>query len=66
MMVIGKEMESVSWDQIPAKAICICFAQNHLRNPSLLLQPMVWFVGFYCISTLEGYLMPNPLYIYDL
>ena len=29
---------------------------------------MVWFglVGFYGISTLVGYLMPNPLYRYRL
>ena len=27
---------------------------------------MIWFgwVGFYGISTIVGYLMPNPLYIY--
>ena len=27
---------------------------------------LVWLVVFYCISTLVGYLMQNPLYIYHL
>ena len=29
---------------------------------------MIWFglVWFYCISTIVGYLMPNPVYIYIL
>ena len=27
---------------------------------------MIWFGGFYGISTLVGYLMPNPLYTYIL
>ena len=32
---------------------------------------MIWLVGFYGISTIVGYLMPNPFYtfilnIYDL
>ena len=27
---------------------------------------MIWLVGFYGISTIVGYLMPNPLYTYIL
>ena len=27
---------------------------------------MIWLVGFYGMSTIIDYLMPNPLYIYTL
>ena len=27
---------------------------------------LVWFVGFYGISTFVGYLMPNPFYVNNL
>ena len=27
---------------------------------------MIWLVGFYGVSTIVGYLIPNPLYTYIL
>ena len=27
---------------------------------------MIWFSGFYGISTIVGYLMPDPVYMYIL
>ena len=34
-----------------------------LSNQILLVRRMIWF-GFYDISTIVGYLMPNPFYSY--
>ena len=55
-------------------------ANSSMRNSSNLISPFsmgdhvtiyikyIWFglVGFYGISTIVGYLMPNPLYTYEL
>ena len=35
--------------------VCVCVCV-HLQNCAIL----VWFVGFYDISTFVGYLTPNP------
>ena len=52
------------------KAVCISLPTNAFRKGMKLL--VVWqtrcfsldFVGFYGISTTEGYLIPNPLYTF--
>ena len=48
--------------------VCVCVYQEHiniyLSNTNIL--DLVWLVGFYGISTIIGYLKPNPLYTYLL
>ena len=33
---------------------------NNNSNTEIILFGLVWFVGFYVISTFVGYLTPNP------
>ena len=39
-----------------------------MPNPLYTYILNIWFrlIGFYCISTTEGYLMPTPFYTYIL
>ena len=36
------------------------WAKNYIEIVQKLLDGLVWFVGFYGISTFVGYLTPNP------
>ena len=42
------------------------FRDRTLRYNQLQSQHLTGLVGFYGISTIVGYLMPNPLYTYTL
>ena len=45
----------------------VSYIRTLIGGGSYILQPWATgLVGFYGISTIEGYLMPNPLYTYIL
>ena len=46
-------------------SITVISFENRINNPSSNLGQVAWLV-FYGILTLVGYLMSNPVFIYDL
>ena len=41
-------------------------AKRYISHGVIFLQLVGWLVGFYGLSTLIGYLIPNPVYTYIL
>ena len=48
--------------------VCVCVCEKRKKESDYKRKIESWFgwVGFYGISTIVGYLMPNPLYTYIL